>query len=103
MGAVDSTTRSLGILAGVEGQWIHNDGGKTTTITPQAGQNVILSKIVLNTKGGVVTIRDSAIGVIGVISATAVEGGYDYEIPIKGNLIVENPSTCDITIKFINR
>lgn len=100
MGAVFSEVRSLGILAGVEGQWFHSTTG-TTTIAAQTGQQVILNKILLNTNGGAVIVRDST-GVIATIAADAPEGTFDYELPLKGSLIVENGGS-DITVKFVNR
>lgn len=102
MGAVQSDNRLLSILAGFGSQYIHSDGGETTTITPKSGQTVTLQKILLNTNGAAVIIRDTS-GVIGVIAADAPEQTFPYALPVNGTLYVENPGASDITIVFTNR
>jgi hypothetical protein len=103
MGATQSTNRHAGLLSGYGTRWQHNDGARTSTITPQAGKIVVFHRIIINTTSATaITIRDSVNGVIGVLKASVSEGTYVYSLPIKGNLIVENPGTSDITIVFSN-
>ena len=102
MGAVQSDNRHLGILSGFGSEWEHGEPGETVTIVPRTGQIVVLHRIVLNTNGGLVTVRDSAAGVIGTIALDAPEGPFEYQIPLKGNLIVEVGSTSDVTIVHSN-
>lgn len=103
MGAVQSSNRSLGILSGFGVRWIHSDGSKTTTISPKTGQGVVLHRLIVNTTAAsAITIRDSAVGVIGVLKASVAEGTYPYGLPIKGNLIVEVAGASDVTIVFSN-
>lgn len=73
----------------------------TRTITPRTGEPIVLHSVILNTNGAVVTLRDSAVGVIGVIALDAPEGNLDYFLKIKGNLIIENGGS-DLTITFSN-
>lgn len=103
MGRIKSDNRHLGVLSGYEVRWIHNDGGKTTTVTPHVGEPVVLHGIDVNTtSASAIVVRDSAVGVIAVLKASIAEGIYLRPKRLKGNLIVENPGTSDITINFSN-
>lgn len=103
MGRLKSDNRHLGILSGYEARWLHLGAGDTATktVSPRAGEPVVLHRVVLNTNGALVTLRDSATGVIGVIALDAPESTLDYGIKLKGNLIVENGGS-DLTIVFSN-
>lgn len=103
MGRVKTDNRHLGILTGYEARWVHNDGGRTTTITPRAGEPVVLHRIVVNTtSASVIVVRDSINGVIATLKASVAEQPFDYFLKLKGNLIVENSGTSDITIVYSN-
>ncbi len=102
MGKIQGDNRHLGILSGFGTEWEHGEPGETVTVTPRSGQIVVLHKIILNTNGGAVTVRDSAVGVIATIASDAPEGTFDYQLPITGNLIVEVASTSDVTIVHSN-
>jgi hypothetical protein len=103
MGRLKSDNRHLGILSGYEARWLHIDAGDTAkkTITPRAGEPVVLHRIVLNTNGQAVTVRDSATGVIASLAGDAPEGTFRYNLKLKGNLIVENGGS-DLTVVFSN-
>lgn len=103
MGQVQSDNRHLGLISGYGARWIHNDGSKTTTVTPKAGQIVVFHRIVVNTTAAsAITIRDSSVGVIAVLKASIAEGSYLYNLPLKGNLVVEVAGASDVTIVFSN-
>lgn len=103
MGRLKSDNRHLGILSGYEKRWKHLGAGDTATytITPRSGEPVVLHSVVLNTNGALVTLRDSSVGVIGVIALDAPEGNLDYNLKLKGNLIIENGGS-DLTVTFSN-
>lgn len=101
MGQVKSDNRFLGIASGHYTRWIHNDGSKTTTITPRANEPVVLHRLVVNTTAAsTIIIRDSAAGVIATLKASISEGTYTYGVRCKGNLIVEVAGASDVTIVF---
>lgn len=103
MGRVKSDNRHLGVLSGYEARWEHNDGGRTSTIRPRAGEVVVLHRIVINTTSATaITVRDSTNGVIAVIKASVAESTLNYNLKLKGNLIVENAGTSDLTIVYSN-
>ncbi len=103
MGRIKTDNRHLGILSGYEARWKHFGAGDTATytISPRAGEPVVLHSVVLNTNGGVVILRDSSNGVIASIAADAPESTLGYFLRLKGNLIVENGGS-DFTITFSN-
>ena len=103
MGRVKSDNRHLGILSGYEGRWVHLGAGDTATktISPRSGEPVVLHRIVLNTNGALVTLRDSSVGVIGVIALDAPEQPFEYALKLRGNLVIENGGS-DITVVFSN-
>lgn len=101
MARLKSDNRHLGILSGYEARWMHAPSG-TVTIAPRAGEPVVLHKVVLNTNGGALVLRDSAVGVIATIALDAPEGTFWYGLKLKGSLIVENPSGTDATVIFSN-
>ncbi len=103
MARVKSDNRHLGILSGYERRWMHLGAGDTATrtIAPRSGESVVLHTITLNTNGALVTLRDSLTGVIAVIALDAPEGDFDYNLKLKGSLIIENGGS-DITVGFSN-
>lgn len=103
MGQVKSDNRFLGIQSGHYARWIHNDGSRTTTITPRSTEPVVLHRLVVNTtSASTIIIRDSAAGVIAVLKASIAEGAIQYGVKCKGNLIVEVAGASDVTIVFSN-
>lgn len=102
MGKVKSDNNLLALLAGHSARWEHPAQSTNTTYTPRTGQFITLLRVNLNTNGGAVTLRDSAVGVIGTIASDAPEGTFWYGLPLKGNLIVEC-GAADVTIVYDNR
>lgn len=86
-------------------QWVHVDVGATgrTTITAVPGKPLVLCNIVINTSGasGVTTVTDSGRGVIAQLKASVAEKDYHYQIPLVGNLVIDNNSASDMTVAFV--
>jgi hypothetical protein len=60
MSKVQSSNRHLGLLSGYGVRWIHNDGGRTSTITPKAGEIVVLHRIIIGTTSATaIIVRDT--------------------------------------------
>lgn len=77
-------------------RWVHVPASTTVTVRPSAGR---LLKVVLNTNGGVVLLRNGS-EVIGSIAADAPEGTYEYGIYCNTSIIVETGASCDVTVVF---
>jgi hypothetical protein len=77
-------------------RWDHVIASTTKTVLNKAG---VLQKIVLNTNGGVVIVRNGS-EVIASIAADAPEGAIDYGIYCNNSIIVETGATCDVTVVF---
>lgn len=96
-----------GIAAGAYTTWIHIDAGNTgrTTIKRSTKTNagLILNRVVVNTAGSSTgtTITDSAVGIVGVIKAAVQEKNFEYNIPLKGNLLIDNPGAADLTVVYV--
>lgn len=102
MGRVKSDNRLLGQIAGNYNRFKHSAVAETVTITPASGEFVVLERILIGTTtASAIVIRDTN-GVILTLKASISEGTYTFNIPVKGNLIVENPGGSDILIVFSN-
>lgn len=104
---VKSDNFLAGITAGAYTSWVHIDAGNTgrTTIirSSKANAGLILCQVVVNTTGTTspIVVSDSARGTIAVIKAGAIESSKDYFIPVKGNILVDNPGAADITVVYV--
>lgn len=78
------------------GKFLHVPASTTATVKSIAGR---LLRVILNTNGGVVLIRNGS-EVIGSIAADAAEGTFDYGVYCNDSIIVETGSTCDVTVVF---
>lgn len=93
--------------AGGVTQWVHIDSGNTgrTTIKQSTKSNsgLILCNIVVNTTGSTsnTVITDSKRGVVANIKASVTEKDYHYNIPIQGDLWIDNPGGQDLTVIYI--
>lgn len=102
MGRVKSDNRLLGQVAGNYNRYRHSSAAETVTIAPAAGEFVVLQRIVIGTTtASAITVR-SVEGVLLNLKASISEGTYTFNVPVKGNLIVENPGGSDILIVFSN-
>lgn len=103
MGRVKSDNRLLGQLVGNYNRWRHSAAVETVTIGRATGEYFILEKILIGTTtASAIIVRDSAGGVVLTLKASIAEGTYNFNIPLTGNLIVENPGGSDILIVFSN-
>lgn len=76
------------------GRWTHVGSSETKTVRNSEGR---LLRVVLNTNGGAVIIRNGS-EVIGNIDAAAPEGTYWYGIYCNDSIIVEVGSGADVTV-----
>lgn len=90
-------------------QWIHIDAGNTgrVTVVPAvistgAIKPLLLQNVVVNTSGasGATVVSDSGRGVIASLKASVTEKDYHYNIPLRGNLTVDNNGS-DLTVVYI--
>jgi hypothetical protein len=101
MGRTKSENRFAGVQTGFYSRWQHVTGN--ATISPRAGEIVVLHSVNVNTTtASPVILRDSAVGVIATIAASAVGQTFAYMLPLRGDLIIENPGGSDLTITFSN-
>lgn len=77
-------------------RYAHVVASTIKTVRPSAGR---LLKVVLNTNGGVVLVRDGS-DVIASIAADAPEGVFEYGIYCRNSIIVETGATADVTVVF---
>lgn len=77
-------------------RFAHVPASTTKTVRASAGR---LIRVVLNTNGGVVIIRDGT-DVIGSIAADAAEGTFEYGVYCNTSIVCETGATCDVTVVF---
>lgn len=94
MGKVQSDNKHLANLT--TGRWVRVQASTIKTVRSTPGR---LLRVVLNTNGGVVLIRNGS-DVIGSIAADAPEQTFDYGIYCDQSIIVETGATCDVTVVF---
>lgn len=102
MGRVKSDNRLLGQITGNYNRSRHSGVAETITIAPASGEFVILERILIGTTTASAIIVRDANGVLSTLKASIAEGTYNFNLPCKGNLIVENPGGSDILIVFSN-
>ncbi len=108
MANVKSENFWAGATAGAYTRWVHIDAGSTgrTTITPRAGDRVVLCNVVVNTSGasGATVLSGSINGTIANLKASVQEKDYHYQLPLLVNekLRIDNASASDLTVMFIN-
>ena len=59
-----------------------------------------LLRVVLNTNGGTVTLRNGDSEVIGIIASDAPENTFNYGIFCPNGIQVDTGVTCDVTVVF---
>lgn len=77
-------------------RYAHVPASTTKTVRSTAGR---LLRVVLNTNGGAVTLRDGT-DVIGIIAADAPETTFDYGIYCNTSIVVETGATADVTVVY---
>ena len=68
----------------------------TETVRDRAGR---LIRVVLNTNGGTVTLRDGS-DVIGIIASDAPETTFEYGIYCNNSIVCETGATCNVTVVY---
>lgn len=91
---VQSAVKSL--LNLTSARYAHVVASSTVTVRSSPGR---LLKVVLNTNGGVVLLRDGP-DVIASIAADAPEGTFKYGIYCNNSIVCETGATCDVTVVF---
>lgn len=77
-------------------RFAHVPASTTTTVRDRPGR---LLRVVLNTNGGTVTLRNGS-EVIGIIASDAAENTFNYGVYCNTSIICETGSTCDVTVVF---
>lgn len=77
-------------------RYAHVPASTTDTVRDRAGR---LLRVVLNTNGGTVTLRDGS-DVIGIIASDAPEGTFYYGIYCNTSIVCETGATSDVTVVF---
>jgi hypothetical protein len=78
------------------GKWQRVPASTTATVKSVAGR---LLRVILNTNGGVVLIRNGS-EVIASIAADAAENTFNYGIYCNNSIVVETGANCDVTVVF---
>lgn len=77
-------------------RYAHVPASTTKTVRASAGR---LLRVVLNTNGGTVTLRDGT-DVIGIIASDAPENTFNYGIYCNTSIVCETGATSDVTVVF---
>lgn len=77
-------------------RYVHVPASTTQTVRNTAGR---LLRVILNTNGGTVTLRDGS-DVIGIIALDAPEGTFNYGVYCNTSIVCETGSTSDVTVVF---
>jgi|SRR5688572_17177286 len=77
-------------------RYTHVVASQTKTVRNGAGR---LLRVVLNTNGGTVTLRDGS-DVIAIIASDATEQTFYYGIYCNTNIVCETGATCDVTVVY---
>lgn len=77
-------------------RYAHVPASTTKTVRPGAGR---LLRVVLNTNGGTVTLRDGS-DVIGIIASDSPETTFEYGVYCNTSIVCETGSTADVTVVF---
>lgn len=77
-------------------RYAHVPASTTKTVRATAGR---LLRVVLNTNGGTVTLRDGS-DVIGIIASDAPENTFNYGIYCNTSIVCETGATSDVTVVF---
>ena len=80
-------------------RFIHIDGSVTTPITIRATGGRLL-RVILNTNGATLTLKDGPSEVIGLIATDAPEGTFHYGVYCDTSIVVEASGALDATIVF---
>ena len=91
---VQTTNKHLSNLTSA--RYAHVPASTTKTVRSTAGR---LLRVVLNTNGGTVTLRDGS-DVIGIIASDAPETTFEYGIYCNTSIVCETGATCDVTVVF---
>lgn len=94
---VQGTNAHLGNLTSARNK--HIDGSVTTPITVYNGACRLL-RVVLNTNGATVTLRDGGSDVLGIIALDAPENTYEYGTYIINSLQVIASGAVDVTVVY---
>lgn len=87
----------LGNLTG--GRFVHIDGSNTSDITVRNSPGRLL-RVILNTNGAVITLKDGSSEVIGKIATDAPEQTFNYGVYFDTSLVVQASGACSVTIVF---
>lgn len=92
-----SDNSHLGNLTGA--RFVHIDGSVTTPITVRSTAGRLL-RVILNTNGATLTLRDGASEVIGIIATDAPENTYNYGVYCDTSIVVQASGALSATIVF---
>lgn len=77
-------------------KFAHYTAAGTYTVKSAPG---IVSRVILNTNGGTVNIRNAS-EVIGIIASDAIEGTYNYGVYCNDSIVVDLGGSADVTVVF---
>lgn len=83
---------------GTSARYRHIDGSVTTPITVRAGAGRLL-RVVINTTGGSLTLKDGT-DVIAILASTAGPATFNYGVYCNTSIVVVAGGTLDATIIF---
>lgn len=80
-------------------RFIHIDGSNTNPITIRSVGGRLL-RVILNTNGATLTLKDGPSEVIGIIATDAPEGTFNYGVYCDNSIVVQASGAIDATIVF---
>lgn len=87
----------LGNLTGAK--WVHIDGSVTTPVTVRNTAGRLL-RVILNTNGATLTLKDGPSEVISIIALDAPEGTFNYGVYCDTSIVYQASGAIDATLVF---
>lgn len=96
MGRIQSSTKNLQNL--VSGKFVHVPASSTDYVVRATAGSLL--RVILNTNGGTVTLRNGDSDVVGIIASDAPEGTFNYGVFCPNGIQVDTGATVDCTVVF---
>ena len=86
-------------LAGLtSGRFVHVPASQSNFVV-RATEGRLL-RVILNTNGGTVTLKNGQSAVVGIIASDAPEGTFHYGVHCSNGIYVDTGATADVTVVF---
>ena len=80
------------------GRFVHVPASQTNYVVRATSGRLL--RVILNTNGGTVTLKNGYSEVIGIIASDAPEGTFNYGVYCGNGIYVDTGATADCTVVF---